>query len=1072
MKLRFTKFLFFIFCLLNTYKLVAQCNPIIANDSDQFVFPLGGYVKATTAYNNTLYIGGVFSLIGQNTGHFIGIDTANGHPINRSIWPKINGAVYKAIPDGIGGWIIGGSFSKAGDSVRHNLVQIDSSGHVTAFNPNPDSLVKSLLLIGADLYVSGNFRHICGGTKTRLAKMTFPSCILSMWAPNPNNTVNEIQFYGSKLYVGGWFTNIGGMARNYIASIDTASGNAYVWNAYATGSMVQTITFHNNLIYVGGSFNNIGGQPRSNIASIDTGTAIATTWDPHATGTVNKIIFIDTTVYALGSFNNIGSQLRNGFGEVDEFYGLATPFNPTSTISYYAFYDMVLSGSKLFIGGGGYTSRYGYMGLFTHDNYIGVIDIPTATFFPEKYICEDQVYTLGMSGNKLFAGGDFSEMGCKYRLNGAAIDMDADTITNWNPEAFEGINCIAVSPTRVYIGGDFTTLSTTYFTDAYYFAATDPLTGKYDSAFTPNVEYPSVVNKLLYDNGNVYVAGYLAGIGGYSRSGVAKVSATDGSLDIGWNPSSTFTIGIKAMAADSNQIYLGGNFYMLGGQPRNNLGAVSKVTGLATAWNPNVSGTVYDLLINNGKIFAGGYFNTVGADTLSNLAKISTVTGIADAWNPAPNEEVELIRPYYNTEIIFGWFDHIDTTTLVQGLGSVNVENNTPSSWNPHPGSDSVYDMAIHGDKLYVGGWFTSISGQNQYPMLIVYRMQTMPDTINISGTTSICAGAVAHFNASTIAGSNYQWRVNGSNVGFNTDTFSYTPAVGDQITCTNRITTTGCYTSDSATSNRLTMVVNPVLTPTVTVTGASNVCFGDNATYIASTSVPSPSFIWKINGINAGTGSTHTYTPLNGDTINCKITIYTGCYNSDSAVSNKIGINVSEPIVPIISINGPATSAFGNLVTINATVANAGSLYQIYWYKNGYLVGTTSTPIFTYTKSGGTDIIKATVYPLSSICYDTTVSNSVYVYQAVGIKETEIDSAIQVYPNPFNDFVLIKGLQSNERICVYDLLGRKIMESTNIENPNSKEKIEMKHFVPGTYLMFIWDEGGNMKTKIVLEKE
>ena len=431
-----------------------------------------------------------------------------------------------------------------------------------------------------------------------------------------------------------------------------------------------------------------------------------------------------------------------------------------------------------------------------------------------------------------------------------------------------------------------------------------------------------------------------------------------------------------------------------------------------------------------------------------------------------------MIASYYTTEFIAGIFDHIDTTTI-NGFGSVNINSNIPSGWNPHPGYDSIYDMAVHHDKLYVVGGFSGISGQNRYPNFIVYKIKQAPDTVNITGSSTLCAGTPAHFMASTgIPGSNFAWSVNGMPAGTTADTFSYLPSPGDIVNCTSIVPPGGCYTSDTGAATPVAITVAPNVTPSVSITGPSAVCFGSGGSYSAATAIPTPGYLWRVNGMITGTGATYSYVPSNGDNIYCRITTPSGgCYLADSAISNTITVATGPPVTPTIVLSAPSLLASGSLVTVNATVNNAGSSYQINWYVNAAFASTTTTSVFTYTKGAGTDIITAKITSTASGCYNTATSNPVYIYQAVGIEDVQAGSAIKVYPDPFDDFLIITGLTQGDKIGIYDAEGKKVNE-TNIEVARSEERIGLSSLAPGVYLVHIIDRNGNGKSKKTIVKK
>ena len=967
--------------LLYAAALMAQCGPQIANDTSQFT--TDNPIAASLVRGNILYLGGSFNKIVQYTGHFAGIDTATGDIVNRATWPKVNGVVYKAIADGAGGWIIGGVFTMVGDSLRSNLAQIDASGNVTSFSPLADGAVKALLLTGTYLYIGGNFKHLSGGARNHVAKVSFPGAVLSSWAPESDTTVQELNEYYGRIYAGGTFTNIGGQTRKFVAQLDTTSGMATSWDPATIGSGVQTITFHGSKVYVGGVFEVIGGMTRTNAAALDTGTAAAGAWDPYTGATVTKIIFRDTSVYMAGYFAAIHDSLRNGFAEVDTLTGKVTSFNPERTTVAtltHPFYDMVVSGNNIFLGGAQYNYALGLEGRY----YVATFNISAGTAVPFKWTPDSSIYTMAISGGRLFAGGEFKHIG-KVRHCLAAIDMTADTITAWQPGVDGYITSLAAGPSYIYAGGAFTFYDY-HDTDvfAHNMIAVDPVTGVNDATFISQITDGGVTG-IVYNGGNLYVAGQFSDIGSFPRKYLGKISATTAVPDPTWSPSSAFTTYISAIADDGHgHLVVGGGFSTLGGAARHSLAAVDDVTGLATAWNPVLStgGTIGALSVNNDRVFIGGQFNSVGTQTVTNVAKVGITTGVADAWNPAPNGNVTLIALYYNTEIVGGLFDHIGATAA-SGLGSVNLVNNIPDSWNPSPGSNTVNAVSAYGDRLYVAGTYTSISGITTQPYLILYKMQAVPDTISIAGNNTVCTGMADTFAASAGVPGDYQWRVNGINVGPDADTFSYVPANGDVVTCFYTVSVTGCFTSDSALSDALTITVDPLT-------------------------------------------------------------------------------------IPSITISAPPSAIVGATVTVNAVIGSISGSYNMEWFDNGTLFNTTTVPVVTYTKAAGTDHITARVVPVTITCYDSATSASI----TVTTDNTGVNSiagmALPIYPNPANDALHIDGVSTQTACKIYSVVGELMQKSSLAQGDNT---VDVQSLPSGIYLLeVIREDDKRVITKFVKE--
>jgi len=194
--------------------------------------------------------------------------------------------------------------------------------------------------------------------------------------------------------------------------------------------------------------------------------------------------------------------------------------------------------------------------------------------------------------------------------------------------------------------------------------------------------------------------------------------------------------------------------------------------------------------------------------------------------------------------------------------------------------------------------------------------------TVSVSVMASqnpVCSGTTIIFTATPINGGaspSYQWKVNEIAVGTNLSTYSYIPLNVDLVTCMVTSDAT-CAINNPSTSTPVTMTVNPILPVSVSISPSANpFCLVSSVTFTATpiNGGATPSYQWKINGINAGTNSsTYTYNPANNDSVRCVMTSNLSCVTGNPASSNKI--IMSGTLAPIVSF----TSCFDTITTINA---------------------------------------------------------------------------------------------------------------------------------------------------------
>jgi len=195
----------------------------------------------------------------------------------------------------------------------------------------------------------------------------------------------------------------------------------------------------------------------------------------------------------------------------------------------------------------------------------------------------------------------------------------------------------------------------------------------------------------------------------------------------------------------------------------------------------------------------------------------------------------------------------------------------------------------------------------------------TQAVSVSIMGPNSVCTGASASFTATPTSGGlspAYQWKVNGSDVGTNSANYSYIPVNGDIVTCV-LTSNANCPAGNPATSNTITMNVNPNLPAGISIVTPTNpFCPGFPVTFNATPvhGGVAPSYQWKVNGTNAGTNSdVFTYNPADGDSVRCVMTSSLSCVSGSPATSTDLVMSGS--LAPIVTF----AACFDTITMVNA---------------------------------------------------------------------------------------------------------------------------------------------------------
>lgn len=691
-----------------------------------------GPVTAVARSGNTIYLGGFFSQIGPRTGPAVTFTGSSSTP--DAGFPQVSGGlgiVDAVVGDGAGGWYIAGNFTHVGGVARDGLAHVLAGGSVDpSFAPNPEltevRTVSALALSGSTLYIGGDFTKVNGTARNGLAAVNTSDGSLTGFNPAPSSSSVQIQTLAvasGVLYVGGSFTEMSGQARASLAAFTVSTGALTSWAPQATGTFptVRAIAVSGSTIYLAGYFDHMNAEPRSGFAAVST-SGVLQPWNPEASGCSTPglaLAVTTTTVYVGGCFTSIGGQARISFAALDATTARATSWNPQ-------------------VSGG-------------------------------------TVEGIAISGSTVYASGSFTSIGGQARNGLAALDAGTAEASAWNPNLNLNTNpgettevpALDVSGATVFVGGDFTSVGGMSRTDL---AAIDTTTGEataWNPGLTPYFSFPSVgespIRALAVAGGVVYVGGTFSSAGGQPRGDLAALDATTGAAT-SWNPgvssASSENTTVGALIATPSTVYVGGSFTTLGGSARSDLGALSTSTGLATAWNPQLTAVKADtehgtaavdtLALSGTTLYVGGGLTGASGHTRTAAAAFSTETGEANGWDPLV--EVLSGTPYASGLAITG-----STVYIAAGTGGLlGVDATTGAAreaYAPPLASDPV-SIATANSAVYLAGsafdsgsglalaWHVPLSG-------FTFGTPTTAATILASGNHVYLAG---HFRSTELA--------------------------------------------------------------------------------------------------------------------------------------------------------------------------------------------------------------------------------------------------------------------------------------------------------------------------------
>ncbi|MGD0994398.1 MAG: hypothetical protein ABR909_02610 [Candidatus Bathyarchaeia archaeon] len=292
------------------------------------------------------------------------------------------------------------------------------------------------------------------------------------------------------------------------------------------------------------------------------------------------------------------------------------------------------------------------------------------------------------------------------------------------------------------------------------------------------------------------------------------------------------------------------------------------------------------------------------------------------------------------------------------------------------------------GSLTLTGSWSFELKVTDSAGAVVASNVVTV--TVSASPTVSIApagpltmdVGQVQVFMATASGGSgtiNYQWYLDGSAVGSNSASYSYT-ASGTSHSVTCKVTDSASVPVTSAASSAVTITVSAVPAVSIAPVGPVTLDAGQAQTFTASASggTGTLTYQWYLNGSPVGSDSnTYSFSGSAGSySVTCKVTDSANTPVT-SAASNAVSVTVNplpSPNLSFYCISSTTTSGFnvqiqGSLTYNGVGLSGAGIQLSdsvtggATWQDLAY-VNTDNNGSFSVTwtpSASGNDVIKAT---------------------------------------------------------------------------------------------------------------
>jgi hypothetical protein len=449
-----------------------------------------GLVWSVVPIGSTVYIGGEFATVqGATRRRVAALDasTAVLDPWNPSVGPY--GTVQAMTPsaDGTVLYMVGNfdcvgvantdfDCGDAGEVTRNGAAAVttDSAATLQAWNPNlTANEARTLLRVGNTVYIGGDITAVGGTPRAQVAAVSATgSGALLPW--NPEITATTVYGLaastdGQRIYIAG-VSAVHGVPVTEVGAVDATTAARLDWTPLFGYAAIRAVATQGSSVMMGGDLGPTGGIRRSGIAAVDA-TGALTNWAPAVDGWINDVLLLGDTLYIAGEFTTVNGQSRAGLAAISTD-GTVTGWDPNvgaPSDPGRSFDTLAASpdGQTIYVGGG--FTRMGAVSGLANLAAVRADGSVSGNWKPQITSSGGgpsggPVKTIAPTGDRVYVGGFFDQVGADARNNVAALDAATGAaISTWAPSVDNLVNTLAVTTdgSIAYMGGTFTNVNNT-----------------------------------------------------------------------------------------------------------------------------------------------------------------------------------------------------------------------------------------------------------------------------------------------------------------------------------------------------------------------------------------------------------------------------------------------------------------------------------------------------------------------------------------------------------------------------------------------------------------------------------
>ncbi len=337
-------------------------------------------------------------------------------------------------------------------------------------------------------------------------------------------------------------------------------------------------------------------------------------------------------------------------------------------------------------------------------------------------------------GSVIYVAGDFDQVNGQWRSRIAAINAQTGALLPFNPGANSRVDALGLSGNTLYFGGDFTTVGTneTGFTPRSRLAAVDATSGAI-LPWAPTADRVVTAMVVHEPTGRVMIGGSFEAVNGVTQYGMTSLDKNSGALEP-WAANQVIlnhggSSQIASLTTDGNQIYGVGWAFFAQGASANFEGvfAADPATGNIN-WIDGGHGDNYSVAVSNDVVYAVGHPHD---------------WGMLD-WNPQYPQPWQFQRAEAiqatKSPTLYNAYGTSDNWQAFKGMPAAQ-----PLHWLPtltggtYTGQgQAAWSVATNGDYTVLGGEFPRVNGTDQQGLVRFAKRAISPKVDQIQNYTEL----------------------------------------------------------------------------------------------------------------------------------------------------------------------------------------------------------------------------------------------------------------------------------------------------------------------------------------------